>query len=123
MKTPKTFSCNACQVSGIGHNEALEHLGHNHAKPHHTPTPWEESQLRAFTIQGPDGDYIAQMFYGSKGENKTLALANSAFIVQAVNSYEELMRVALYASYLMCDKTNNCPHCLSEKAIAKAEGK
>lgn len=84
----------------------------------HTPTPWKTVKARTYVhIQDERGNCVASCAYEQ-------AVTNAAFIVRAVNSHEELLRLLKVCMGEML--ANGWSHESLEdveQAIAKAEGK
>lgn len=52
---------------------------------------------------------------------ETLDKYGEAYVTRAVNAFEKLERIAHYATFEKCDKTNNCLHCMAQDFYANAE--
>lgn len=106
-------------------------------KVQHTPTPWTIRNEHLILI--PNGENVLNGTIQIESENSHIAcvssidlsfrecIANAAFIVQAVNSHEELLKAAYQlASLLHNDESSTCTDknlCDACKAIAKVEEK
>ena len=94
-------------------------------KPQPTPTPWHTVKARTYVhIQDERGNCVASCAYEE-------AEVNAAFIVRAVNSHEELLRVLKACVDSLNRDTKDFGHEVAhinyairdaEAAIAKAEG-
>lgn len=105
-------------------------------KPQHTPTPWKVITDNACSgmfseIIGSNRRFVIKEkeYEGLHWENKE----DAAFIVRAVNSHEDLLSITQVMLDWLTNKQNLKPselgrhletlRTLTEKAIAKAEGK
>ncbi len=98
-------------------------------KVEHTPTPWRVELKRSpLRIEPTDQKFppIANVLHQDTPEETN---ANAAFIVRAVNAYEELLQISHYVKDLVRLHKEGKSYPVeflgkeAEKAIAKAEGK
>lgn len=123
----KTKKANTSECGITHHAGAMSASGpcpicgkHIDIKPQHTLTPWE---MKGEFITANRGGAVCQLFaIDSKEEME----ANAAFIVKAVNSHEELVKIAvLTKKYLKGERVTGpglLLNSLVDKALTKAEG-
>ena len=109
-------------------------------KPVHTPTPWKVREYKygkdyTGVIEAMDGIYLGEMsctMGQTKKEDQT-PIANAAYIVRAVNSYEDMLHALKRFVYFADSESRNNPELRAymetiagqamREAISKAEVK